>query len=239
MKNKRLNLFFCFALMMITVFSCIAQPGYTAYNKDDKKIPMDKNIYDEFHEICEKCSVNCANTGKITMNIGGADVSAKYTAYSKDMENKRIDVEYYGNKISIFVKPYAILRYFEKKNIIYSTRNKKNIAKFNHKKTIEDMRENGKITRQVIGDEIIYSVKDYANDLNGKFTVDKASGLLKHSIVQNGNGSDAVEVTYQNWEFKKPDFSLFREPPSATFKSTDDSNISKEPSGATFDLIER
>jgi len=239
MKSKRLTLFFCITLLTLSTFSCFPQPTRSADYEKDKKIPMDKELYDEFRKICEKCSTNCTYTGKITIEIGGADVNAKYTAYSKDIENKRIDVEYYGNKISIFVRPDEILRYYEKKNIIYSTQNKKNIAKFNHKKTIDNIRENGKITSYINGNERVYFITDYTNDANGKFTIDKLSGLLKHSIQQDNDGGNVTEITYQNWEFKKPDFSLFREPPNATFKSLDNSNVSKEPFGETFELIEK
>jgi len=205
-----------FSLAMTPSNFAIAQSG-----DEDVKTPVDKVLFDEFYKICEKCSTNCTYTGKTSFKLNGADVSAKYAMFSKDMENKRLDIESSGDKLTIFIRPDEVVNYFEKQNIAYSTHENRKIVKYNFKKGLDVIRENGRITKKVKGSEAVYTLADYTHDIKSTYNVDLNTGLINHSLIKDNPSGDIIETTYQGWESKKLDSDLFKVPSNATIKNAD------------------
>lgn len=222
----KMNRFIITALLFLFSMFFFA-PGTTlnfaSAQSDDEEVktPVDKELFEEFYRICEKCSTGCTYTGKTSFKLNGADVSSKYTMFSKDMENKRINIESSGDKLTIFIRPAEVIHYFEKQDVAYSSQSNRNIARYNLKKHLNIIRENGKITKKVKGDTAVYTLTDYTHDVKSAYTVDLNSGLINHSIIRDNSSGDVIETTYQGWESKKLDSDIFKLPSSATVKNAD------------------
>jgi len=188
---------------------------------EDIKTPVNKELFNEFYKICETFSTGCTYSGKTSFKLNGADVTAKYTMFAKDMENKRIDIEISGDKLSIFIRPDEVLNYFEKENVAFSTRENRKLVKYNMKKGLGIISENGKITKKVKGGEAVYTLWDYTHDIKSAYTVSLDTGRMSVSTIKDNSSGDVIETTYQGWESKKLDSDLFKIPSNATIKNAD------------------
>lgn len=108
-----------------------------------------------------------------------------------------------------------------KKRKSYILRRQKNRQQIQSCKKHQGLRKNGKITSNTNGGETTYYITNYESNSTGITTIDNVRGLLKHSLMKDGNGQNDIDVTYENWEFKKIDSRLLRKPSDASFKSVD------------------
>ncbi len=223
MKMTRFLITAVLFLFSMLFFASGATLNFAIAQSDDEnvKTPVDKDLFNEFYKICETFSTGCTYSGKTSFKLNGADVSAKYTMFAKDMENKRIDIEVSGDKLTYFIRPDEVLTYFEKENIAYSTRENRKLVKYNMKKGLGIVSENGKITKKVKGGDAVYTLWDYTHDIKSTYTVDINTNRMSVSTIKDNSSGDIIETTYQGWESKKLDSDIFKIPSNATIKNAD------------------
>ena len=194
--------------------------GFTFGDDEVRKLKVDEKLFDEYYKLMQDCFTNARFEGVVKQVINGAYVESKYTAYSKDLDYKRIDVTTSGEKLSNVTTPDKVWYYFEKGNYVLYYDSKKNISKFNSKVYFDIAKSDGKITRSISGGLITYKLTDYTNNIKQTFVFDDATKLLQAQLVESESG-EKIETSYKGWEHKKISKDTFDFPSRATAKCID------------------
>lgn len=180
-------------------------------------------IYNEFYDLMVENFTDVKFEGVTKQTVNGAFMESKYTAYSKDLNYKRIDVVSYGDKFSHVTTPDMVWYYFEKENYVIYYANKKNVARFNSKVYFDSVKDDGKITKTYSDGKITYKLLDYKYNIKQTFVFDGATKKLMLQLVEP-DGGEKIETTYKGWDKIKSSRDLFSFPSRAKSKCLDQSS---------------
>jgi len=226
--NKKSIVLLFFALCWAAAFNFTGK----AFAFDDEpapKVKIDMQLFDEYYKLIQGCLIGAKVDGSIKQLVNGAFVESKFTAYSKDLQYKKIDVTSYGerfskdladkkidlfphgDKFSLIVTPDKVWYYFDKTNYVIYYEQKKNIAKFNSMTYMNFVKNDGKITKKISGNQVIYQIVDYSHYIKQKVIVDSTTNKIKSQLIETDSG-EKIEFTYKNWERWNGSDSVFKYP---------------------------
>lgn len=186
------------------------------------KMKINMETFNEFYNLMTENFTDAKFEGNIKQTVNGAFMESKFTAYSKDLNYKRIDVVSYGDKFSHVTTPDMVWYYFEKENYVIYYADKKNVARFNSKVYFDSVKDDGKIAKTYSDGNIIYKLLDYKYNIKQTFVFDGKSGKLALQLVEP-DGGEKIETTYKGWEKISTPKDLFSFPSRAKSKCLDQS----------------
>jgi hypothetical protein len=229
---NKVNIKFLAALFMAAfIIGSVYSAGRSLAFSDEENIKMKINmeIYNEFYDLMVDNFTDARFEGIAKQTVNGAFMESKYTAYSKDLNYKRIDVVSYGDKFSHVTTPDKVWYYFEKENYVIYYANKKNVARFNSKVYFDSVKDDGKITKthsdgkitKTHSDgKIIYKLLDYKYNIKQTFVFDGTANKLTLQLVEP-DGGEKIETTYKGWDKIKSSKDIFSFPSRAKSKCMD------------------
>lgn len=206
------------AVLMTVLYMSL--PLYAFIGDEPAKYKINIELYEEFYKLMVDSFTNAKFEGVAKQTINGAYTESKYSAYSKDLDYKRIDATAEGVSVSHVTTPEKVWYYYEKWNYVIYYKNKKNVARFNSKVYFDSVKDDGKITKSVSDGQTTYQLVDYNYNIRQTFVFDNATRLLKLQIVEPEVG-DKTETSYKGWEKVKCPKGIFDFPSRASAKCLD------------------
>jgi|GEM_PF-4521496 len=195
----------------------IIRPAGAQYFDEVKKFPADPALYIELLGILEKTFTNSVISGKTKIKFNGAETSSKFIIYCSNLETRRIDIESYEFPMTILQFPNQIVQYLQKTKVAVVYKNL-NPLTYNMKKLFEDIRIDGKISKKIDGNKILYQVLSYTSGLKILYVVDASTGYVKQVKTDDSDAQKASEYIFDAMQFKKIGKDVFEVPRQATLK---------------------
>ena len=211
--------------------SGLARNAALAYSDDEPiKMKIDMELFEEFLDLMTETFTGAKFEGVVKQTVNGAYMESKYTAYSQNLDYKRIDIIAEGKKVSHVTTPEKVWYYYEQPNFVAYFANKKNVARFNSKVYFDSVIDDGKITKIVSDGMTTYKLVDYRYNIKQTFVFSNSTKKLQLQIVEPESG-DKIESTYKGWEKVKIPKDIFTFPARAASKCLDQSMKKPSQSG--------
>jgi|GEM_PF-6717947 len=207
MKINKISMLFNFLLISAFFFFNFGYCCSQEISSDETKIKPDPKIYEEFKNYCEICSNNVFYKGVSSYGISGAMVTARFSVTSKNIEDQKMSFNILNDIYDVTVSSDKV-KINQKNGPNKEYQDKKNMSKYNLKIVLDELNDNGKITKVVKDGKYVYTMTLFNMDAVHKYVVDPKTGYFESSSSKynsgegslSGNFNGDCDVTYNGWK---------------------------------------